>query len=362
MRVAVGLGVAANSPTAWEDAVTWVTEAERLGVDSAWGGETWGFDAFTPIAYLAARTTRITLGCAIAQVGSRSPAVLAMTALSLASMTGGRFVLGLGTSGPQVIEGLHGVPFNPAYTRLRETVEIIRLATSGERLSYEGKAYRLPLPGGEGRALRLSAPPRPIPIYLATLGPRSLRLTGEIADGWFASSFMAEHAAVFLDEIRAGAESAGRSLDDVDRQAGGVVQFGDDLEALIQPRKPGFAFEMGAMGSPEHNFYRDAYTRQGYGDLAQEVLRLWLDGKRDEAARLIPDDFVIKANLLGTDAQVRDRIRAYRDHGITTLRVAPAGDTLEDRLTILGRFMDLVREVNAEGTPDSNAETRTARG
>ena len=176
-------------------------------------------------------------------------------------------------------------------------------------------------------------------------------MTGELADGWFASSFMAEHAAVFLDEIRAGAEAAGRPFEAIDRQAGGVVQFGDDLAALVAPRKPGFAFEMGAMGSPEQNFYRNAYARQGYADLGEEVLRLWLDGKRDEAAALIPDEFVIMSNLLGTDDMVRDRIRAYRDHGVTTLRVSPAGDTVAARLETLGRFMDLVREVNAEPAP-----------
>ena len=345
MKVAVGLGLARGN---WDEAATWLEEVERLGVDSAWGGETWGFDAFTPIARLVGHTRRITLGCSIAQVGSRSPAVLAMTALSLASMTEGRFVLGLGTSGPQVIEGLHGVPFNPAYSRLRETVEVLRLAMSGERVAYDGRVYRLPLPDGEGRALRLSAPPYPVPIHLATLGPRSLRMTGELADGWFASSFMPEHAAVFLDEIRAGAEAAGRSFEDIERQAGGVVQFGDDLDALIAPRKPGFAFEMGAMGSPEHNFYRDAYTRQGYGDLANEVLAHWLAGRRDEAAALIPDEFVIKSNLLGTDDMVKQRIRVYRDAGITSLRVAPAGETLRERLDTLGRFMDLVREVSDE--------------
>ncbi len=348
MKVAVGLGVSSNAPDGWRNAVTWVTEIERLGVDSAWGGETWGFDAFTPIAYLASHTTSLTLGCAIAQVGSRSPAVLAMTALSLASMTEGRFVLGLGSSGPQVIEGLHGVPFNPAYTRLRETVEILRLAMAGERITYDGKVYQLPRPDGPGRALRLSAPAASVPIYLATLGPRSLRMTGELADGWFGSSFMAEHAAVFMDEIRAGADAAGRPFEAIDRQAGGVVQFGDDLAALVEPRKPGFAFEMGAMGSPGQNFYRDAYTRQGYGDLAKRVLELWLDRKRDEAAALIPDEFVIKANLLGTDDMVKDRIRAYRDGGVTTLRVSPAGDTMQARLDTLGRFMDLIREVNAE--------------
>lgn len=199
MKLAVGLGTGSGD---WQAAETWVQEVERLGIDSAWGGETWGFDAFTPITYLEGKTKQIMLGTSIAQVGPRSPALLAASALSMASMTDGRFVLGLGTSGPQVIEGWHGVPFNPAYTRLRETVEILSLAMSGERLTYEGKVYRLPLPDSEGRALRTSAPPRRVPIYLATLGPRSLRMTGELADGWIASSFMAEHSAVFLDEIR----------------------------------------------------------------------------------------------------------------------------------------------------------------
>ena len=351
MKVGVGLGVQNED---WTAAETWIQEVERLGVDIAWGGEAWGFDAFTPVAYLAGKTSRIRLGVGIAQVGTRTPASFAMTALSLASMTGDRFVLGLGTSGPQVIEGWHGIPFNPPYTRLRETVEVIRLATSGERVTYDGEVYQLPVPDGEGRALRVAAPPRRVPIYLATLGPRSLRMTGELADGWIASSFMAEHAAVFIDEIRAGAEAAGRSLDEIDRVAGGVVQFGD-LEELIPPRKPGFAFEMGAMGSPEHNFYRDAYARQGYRELTEQVLKLWLERKREEAAALIPDDFVIKSNLLGSDDQVKERIRAYRDHGITSLRVAPAGDTMQERLDTLGRFMDLVAAVNAEAPTAAGA-------
>jgi alkanesulfonate monooxygenase SsuD/methylene tetrahydromethanopterin reductase-like flavin-dependent oxidoreductase (luciferase family) len=173
-------------------------------------------------------------------------------------------------------------------------------------------------------------------------------MTGELADGWIASSFMPEHAAVFLDEIRAGAEAAGRSFDEIERQAGGVVEFGDDLDALIAPRKPGFAFEMGAMGSPEHNFYRDAYVRQGYGELTEEVLRLWLDRRRDEASALIPDEFVIKSNLLGTNEMVAARIRTYRDAGITSLRVAPAGKTMAERLETLGRFVDIFNTVSAE--------------
>ena len=272
-------------------------EAEKLGVDSAWGSETWGFDVLTPLAYFAGKTERITLGSAIMQIGARTPAAVAMSALSLASMSNGRFVIGLGTSGPQVIEGWHGVPFDRPGTRLRETVAIVRKAMSGERLEYSGEVFSLPLPGGQGRALRASAPACEVPIHLATLGPKSLEMTGEIADGWIASSFMPEHASVFLDPIRRGAERAGRSLDEIERQAGGVVQFGDDLEQLIEPRRAGFAFEIGAMGSPTTNFYRDAYARQGYEMLTKEVLKLWLDRRRDEAAALIPDDFVPQVQL-----------------------------------------------------------------
>jgi F420-dependent oxidoreductase-like protein len=348
MRVGIGIG---GGRDGWEAAAAFLRETEHLGVDSAWTSEAWGFDAFTPIAYMAGRTSRIKLGTSIAQAGTRTPAVLAMTALTLASMTDDRFILGLGTSGPQVIEGWHGIPFARAVTRMREAVEIVRNATRGERVAYEGKVYQLPLPGGEGRALKAGAPPRNVPIYLATLGPRSLEMTGELADGWIASSFMPDHAEVFFEPIRRGAERAGRSFAEMDLHAGGVVAFSDDLDRLIAPRKPGFAFEIGAMGSPQQNFYKDAYVRQGYPDLAERVQALWLERRRDEAAALIPDEFVIKSNLLGTDELVKQRLRVYRDAGVTTLRAAPAGETAAERLETLGRLMRLVEQVNAEAAP-----------
>jgi F420-dependent oxidoreductase-like protein len=266
----------------------------------------------------------------------------------MASLSEGRFILGLGNSGPQVIEGWHGVRFERPLQRLREIVEIVRLATAGERVEYKGKVYELPLPGGEGRPLRTSAPPAHIPIYLATLGPRSLELTGEIADGWLASSFTAVRSAPLLDAIRRGAHRAGRDFDTIDRHAGGVVAFGDDLDALIAPRKPGFAFEIGAMGSREHNFYKDAYKAQGFGEAVDRVQALWLERRREEAAAAVPDDLVIDGNLLGTDAMVKDRIRAYRDAGITTISASPAGSTTSQRLETLGRFMALVHDVNKE--------------
>ncbi len=341
MRLAISLRLANDD---WSAATDWVVEAERLGVDCVWSAEAWGHDAVTPLAFLAARTSRIHLGSGIMQAGTRTPALVGMTAMSLASMSGGRFRLGLGVSGPQVIEGWHGIRFERPVQRMRETVDIVRRVIRGERVEYRGQVYELPLPGGEGKALRSSARPQPnIPLYLATLSPRSLEMTGEIADGWLGTSFMPEHARIFFDPLAAGAARAGRSLSDLDLQAGGMVAFSDDLPPLIAARKPGLAFTLGAMGSRGHNFYNAAFRRAGYEDTAIEVQRLWLDGKRHEAAARVPDDLVLKTNLLGTDAMVRDRLLAYRSAGITTLRVEPAGDTLDRRLSALGRLTSLVR-------------------
>ena len=341
MRVAIGLRL--ESDDDWGTAAEYVTEAERLGVDFVWSHESWGLDAATPLAFMAARTSRIRLGSGIMQAGTRTPALVAMTTMSLASMSGGRFVLGLGVSGPQVIEGWHGIRFDRPLTRMRETVEIVRRAVRGERVAFKGQVYELPLPGGEGKALRSSARPQPdVPIYLATLAPRSLELTGEIADGWLGTSFMPEHARVFFDHIEAGARRAGRLLSALELQAGGQVAFGDDLERLIAARKPGLAFTLGAMGSRRHNFYNDAFKRAGYTDAATEVQRLWLDGKRDEAAARVPDDLALKTNLLGTDPMILERLLAYQRAGVTTLRVDPAGTTLTARLETLARLLELI--------------------
>ena len=345
IKVSVGTGLHNEN---WDSAAIWASEVERLGVDTIWSAETWGFDATSPLAFLASHTNKINLGTGIMQIGARSPATIAMTALSLASMTNDRFILGLGTSGPQVIEGWHGVNFDLPYTRLKETIEIIKLITSGERSYYEGKSIQLPLPNSEGVSLRSSVGKRKIPIYLATLGPRSLRLTGSIADGWLASSFIPESGKVFVDDIKNGAQQSGRDPKNITLCAGGVIEFSDDIETLIQARKPGFAFEIGAMGSPQTNYYRNAYNRQGYNELTTAVLKLWLARKRDEAAELIPDDFVTQSNFLGTDEMVKNRIHAFRKAGINNLRVNPAGKTLEARLDTLGRFMDQVKSANME--------------
>lgn len=347
MKVSIGIGGAASGGRRdFDQQVTYVQEAEKLGVDTVWTAEAWGQDAVTPLAYLAGRTERIRLGTGIMQISARVPSMTAMTALTLAALSEDRFILGLGASGPQVVEGLHGRPFKAPLTRMRETVEIIRLAFAGEKLEYHGKYHDLPLPGGEGKALRLAQPGNQnIPIYLATLGPKSLEYTGAAADGWLGTSFTPEHADAHLEHIRRGAESAGRTLSDVDIQVGGTVAFGDDVDALVAPLRQGMAFQLGAMGSPTTNFYNEAYRRGGWDEAAAEVQRLWVAGKRDEAMARVPAEMILEANLLGDESGVRARLEAYRDAGVTTLRVQPAGADLDARLITLGRVMDLIRDL-----------------
>jgi F420-dependent oxidoreductase-like protein len=324
-------------------------EAERLGVDSVWTAEAWGYDAVTPLAFVAGQTSRIRLGTGIMQVGARTPAMIAMTAATMRSMTGGRFILGLGASGPQVVEGWHGVPFDRPVQRIRETIEIVRAVLGGERLEYEGRVYRLPLPGGRGRALRSSAPPGLVPIYVASLAPRSLEMTGELCDGWVGGSFVPESAEAFLGPLRAGAERAGRRLEDLDLLVPVSVEFGEDVETIARRHARGYAFTFGAMGSATQNFYLDAFARQGFGDAAHEVQRLWREGRREEAADQVPLELALRTNLLGMDSAVRDRLRAYRAAGVTTLRASVRGVSLAARVETLERLIALVGEV--DGTP-----------
>jgi F420-dependent oxidoreductase-like protein len=349
VRIAINFGAFGDT---WEEAVSYALEAERLGVAMAWTAETWGYDSATPLAYLAARTTRLRLGTGIMQIGSRTPAMIAMTALALASLSHDRFLLGLGVSGPQVMEGWHGVRFARPLERTRETIDIIRMVIRGERLRYDGKSYQLPLPESEGKALVVNVPPRPhIPLYLATLGPKNLELTGELADGWLGTSFIPEHAALFFEPLASGAARSGRTLQNLDLQAAaGVVAFSDNVEQLIAPRKPGLAFTLGAMGSRQHNFYNEVYQRAGYAELAHEVQDLWLQGQRAAAAERIPDELVLKTNLIGTPDMVRERLRIYRAAGVTTLRVEPDGNTLSERLAVLEQLLSLVREVDNEAS------------
>ena len=272
-----------------------------------------------------------------------------MTAMAMQSLSGGRFRLGLGTSGPQVVEGWHGVSFSRPIQRTREIIEIVRLVTSGERVIYEGAIYQLPMPGGEGRALRSSAVPVHSPIYVAALGPCNLELTGELADGWIGGSFIPETADVFLKHIRAGAERAGRSMQDLDLQIPLSVEITDDVEEAGKRHARGYGFTFGAMGSLRNNFYKNAFARQGFESEVNEVQRLWMAGERDKARDSVPVELAMKANLIGTPAMIKERIGIYREAGIGTLRVGIPGDGVAEKLETLGQVIDLVRETAPDG-------------
>jgi F420-dependent oxidoreductase-like protein len=326
-------------------ALDFIREAERLGADSLWVPEFWAYDAFTPLAYVAAQTERIRLGTGIAQLGARTPAALAMSAMSLQSLSDGRFVLGIGASGPQVMEGWHGVSFDRPVQRTRETIDIVRSITAGERLTYDGDVYTIPLPDGPGRPIRSLAPPVNVPIYVASLGPANLRMTGELADGWIGNSFFPETAHVFFDEIRAGAESAGRTLSDLDLSVSVAVEFTDDVEEAGRRHARGYAFTFGAMGSASQNFYNDAFGRQGFGDDVKAVQELWLAGDRTAAEDRVPIEIGLGTNLVGTPEMIAERLGLYAAAGVTTLRASIVGDDIDRRLADLEHLLALTRNV-----------------
>lgn len=340
------VGVTTSTMMPWM--VDYVVEAEKLGASTVWVPEFWGHDALTPLAALTQVTDTIRLGTAIVQLGSRTPAMLAMSAMSMQHLSRDRFILGIGTSGPQVIEGWHGVHFSKPVTRTRETIEIIRLATAGERVEYHGQVFDLPLPGGDGKALRIAASPVDVPIYVASLGPANLRLTGALADGWIGNSFLTESADVFLDEVAAGAESVGRTLDDIDITVAVSAEITDDVEEAGRRHAEGYAFTFGAMGSASTNFYNRAFGRQGFGEAVAEVQRLWRQGDRSGARAAVPIEIGLRTNLIGPPDQIKQRLREYAACGVDEIRVNPMGDTLDDELAGLGQLLELVADVNAE--------------
>jgi F420-dependent oxidoreductase-like protein len=341
MRTATSIEVS-RSP---RQALEFVLEAEKLGLDVCWVAEAWGSDAPSVLGYLAARTSRIRLGSGIIQLGTRSPVAIAQAALTLAELSQGRFLLGLGVSGPQVIEGLHGVPFDRPVTRMRESIQVIRQALAGEKVSFSGSAVRIPLPG-PARPMRLSMPPNgDIPLYLAALSPRMLELTGETADGWLGTSFVPEAADAYFRHLDAGLAAAGRARADIDVCQGAEVAIFDHEEAVrahVASRKKDLAFSIGGMGTAETNFYNAAYSRQGWSHVTGDILQRWQAGDHDGAAALVTDEMVLATTLIGTTGMVESRLRAWRDAGVDTVRLYPAGQTLADRLTTLGQALDLV--------------------
>jgi F420-dependent oxidoreductase-like protein len=343
LKLAIEIGPIA--PDTMRQTVEWVQFAEKLGVDMAFSAEAWWSDALTPLAYLADKTSQIKLATGIMQTTARTPAMTAMSALTLHDLTGGRFVLGLGASGPQVVEGLHSTPYHPPLTRLRETVEICRMIFAGEKVRYQGKVFQMPLPDSEGKAIRVQHEAVEIPIYLATLGPNALRFTGAAAQGWLGTSFSPDQPDAHLEYIRQGMAEADRTQDDLDLCVSVRVELGDDLVAMIERRKPAVAFNMGGMGSADTNFYNDAFKRAGYADDALAVQQLWLAGKRDEAAKRVPDAMVTQFQALGDAATVTQRLTKYRDAGVTTLRLGldSAGPIGPKRYELLEQIVDITR-------------------
>ncbi|MFT4581810.1 MAG: F420-dependent oxidoreductase-like protein [Gammaproteobacteria bacterium] len=341
MKLAISVG--AIDKDNLESVTDFVVHAENLGVDYVWSHEAWGTEAVSPLAYLAAKTHRIRLGTGIIQISTRTPTMIAMTALTLDTLSQGRFILGLGASGPQVIEGLHGSAYSGALTRLKETVEIVRMALRGEKIVYRGVYHELPRPGGEGKSLRLDFAPRPeLPIFLATLGPRALQYTGAAADGWLGTSFSPEHAAAHLDYIRQGANEAGRSLSDIDLQVACHVSIGEDVDRLISERKAAVAFSLGAMGSAKTNFYNDAYRRAGYDEDAKAVQALWLAGQRDAARARVPDELVTLFGAVGTPAMIRERFQAYKNAGVNCLYLRFEGTGDAEKYGVLEQVCEMV--------------------
>jgi F420-dependent oxidoreductase-like protein len=325
-------------------------EAEKLGLDVCWVAEAWGADAPSALGYLAARTERMLLGSGVLQVGIRSPVMVAQTAITLSNLSNGRFLLGLGASGPQVIEGLHGVSFNRPLARMAETVDIVRQVFAGGKISHSGKEFQIPRPGGEAVPMRLSTrAEHAIPIYLAALSPAMLRLTGRIADGWLGTSFVPEGAGdAYFSHLDEGLASAGRTRADIDVCQGAEVAFAADeheLRGMVADRKKELAFSLGGMGSSSTNFYNQAYSRQGWAEVAAEVRERWQRGDRDGAAGVVTDEMVLATTLIGTEDMVRARLGVWRDAGVDTVRLYPAGDTMDDRLRTLGRAIELARGI-----------------
>lgn len=313
-------------------------EADRLGYDVCWAAEAYGSDAPTVLAWVAAHTESIDVGSAILQIPARQPAMTAMTAATLDSLSGGRFRLGLGVSGPQVSEGWYGVKFDKPLARTREYVEIVRTAMSRERLSYEGAHWTLPLPGGPGKPLKLTVhPERPhIPLYIAAIGPRNLEQTGEIADGALLIFPAAEHLEdTALAPLRAGREKAGLTMDGFDVCPTVPIAVGDDVTALADTFRAYTALYVGGMGSRKQNFYNQLAGRMGYEKAAAEIQDKYLAGDKAGAAAAVPHELIDSTTLLGSVERISDRMAAYAAAGVTTLTLAPAGLTLDERLTAL---------------------------
>lgn len=312
-------------------------EADRLGYSVAWVAEAYGSDAPTILAWVAAQTTQIDIGSAIFQIPGRTPANCAMTAATLDSLSGGRFRLGLGVSGPQVSEGWHGVRFDKPLGRTREYTEIVKMALRREKVRYDGAHYVLPLPDGPGKALQLTVHPvrEQIPMYLAAVGPKNLELCGELFDGWLAIFFSPDYAEESLAHIAAGRAKVGKTMEGFDVVPSMPIVVGDDPRACADPIRWYAALYVGGMGSRDKNFYNQLAVRMGYEEAAKEIQDLYLARKYDEAAAAVPFEFLDQTALLGSKERIAERMQVLAASGVTTLTITPSvGDLAERKATL----------------------------
>nr|MBA2766069.1 LLM class F420-dependent oxidoreductase [Solirubrobacterales bacterium] len=326
-----------------QDQLEVVQEAERLGYDSVWTAEAYGSDAATILGWLAGQTSTIKLGSAIFQMPGRSAAMTAMTAATIDQLSDGRMLLGIGSSGPQVSEGWHGVRFARQLQRTREYVAVLRMALRRERVDFHGETLELPLPDGPGKALKLTIAPvqAAIPIYLAAIGPKNTALAGEVADGWIPTLFSPEHVSEFRPLLEEGAARSGRSLDGFAIAPTVNVFISDDVAKARDLMRPFLALYVGGMGSREKNFYNALVCRYGFEDAAREVQDLYLDGRKEEAAAALPDDLIDLVSLCGPRDRVRERLEVFREAGVHTLGVTPVAFTKEERVEQLRLVAEL---------------------
>jgi F420-dependent oxidoreductase-like protein len=319
------------------DNIALAREADQLGFSVVWAAEAYGSDAATVLAWVAAQTSQIDVGSGVFQIPARTPAMTAMTAATIDSLSGGRFRLGLGVSGPQVAEGWHGQRFGKPLARTREYVDIVNLALSRRRVRYDGQTYTLPLPDGPGKALQLTVHPvrEHIPIYLAAVGPKNIELAGEIADGWLAVFFAAAHAGEARERLLSGRAKAGKTMDGFDVAISATLVIGEDVETCAAPVRANAALYIGGMGSREQNFYNALAVRMGYEAEAAEIQRLYLGRDYDGAAAAVPLEFIDSTSLLGPIGRVAERMANFAEAGVTTLSITPHGATLDDRVATL---------------------------
>jgi F420-dependent oxidoreductase-like protein len=329
-----------------------LADYEKAGVELITVPELYGFDAVSRLGYVAAKTSQANLSSGILQLYTRTPALLAMTAASLDDLSDGRFELGLGTSGPQVIEGFHGVPFDAPIGRTREVIEICRQVWRREPLTYSGRHYTVPLPPGQGTGLGkplklVDHPVRDrIPITIAAIGPQNVALAAELANGWQPPFYVPEKAAeVWGGPLREGGTRRDPALGPLDVQAGVALAIGDDVHHLHDLTRPGRALYIGGMGARGRNFYNDLASRFGYPEAARQIQDLYLAGRRKEAETAVPEDLLVKTSLIGSEGHVRDRLSALAESGVTTITVRPMAPDHAGRVRQVERLRALADQL-----------------